>query len=76
MVPAGGYSASMRWLCIVSVFYARSQYRLGRCYQDGIGVPVDAQLAFRWYEAAVAQGFVHAQYSLGWCYENWSLSQC
>ena len=33
-----------------------AQDRLGRCYEQGIGVPVNKEEAIRWYEKAAAQG--------------------
>ncbi len=41
-----------------------AQYRLGRMYEEGIGVNIDYQIARQWYEASAANGFVPAMVSL------------
>lgn len=37
--------------------YAPSQYQLAVCYQQGIGVKSNAQLAQSWYDKAIANGY-------------------
>lgn len=43
-------------------------YRLGNCYQQGLGTEEDGKKAFECYELAVKQNFVVAQNDLGQCY--------
>lgn len=47
---------------------AEAEYNLGRCYQNGAGVPADPAEAVRWYRKAARQGHAWAQSNLGWCY--------
>ena len=47
---------------------AAAQSCLGRCYQEGIGVPKDYSEAARWYRKAAEQGDDHAQSCLGLFY--------
>ena len=47
---------------------AEAQYALGRCYENGAGVPKDPAQAVVWYRKAAEQGFATAQYTLGRCY--------
>jgi predicted aspartyl protease len=44
-------------------------FTLGAIYQNGDGVPKDAEAAARWYLKAAEQGYADAQYSLGWMYD-------
>lgn len=44
---------------------ARSQYELGRAYEDGFGLKRDVNEAVKWYEKAAGQGLNVAQYVLG-----------
>lgn len=47
--------------------YAKAQYRLGRLYEYGQGVPQDYDLAFYWYSRAAAQDYKPAAHILrGW----------
>ncbi len=48
--------------------YAKSQYRLGYCYERGAGRDQDFVVANHWYEKAARQGHVDAQYKLGHSY--------
>jgi len=48
---------------------AESQYNLGHCYYYGQGVPVDFDLAVKWWSAAALQGYADAQNNLGNCYQ-------
>ncbi len=50
--------------------HKKAQYRLGRCYDKGNGIPEDDQQAFIWYEKSAAQGYAKAQYQLGKCYKD------
>lgn len=48
---------------------SKSQYILGLIYADGIGdVEKDCEKAIRWLKASAAQGFAHAQCTLGYMY--------
>jgi uncharacterized protein len=40
---------------------APGQYMLGRCYEMGVGVPVDLEKALHWYTTAAANGDVEAE---------------
>ena len=43
---------------------AEAEYRLGRCYLEGAGVPPSRVEGVRWLERAANQGFVEAQAQL------------
>jgi len=45
-----------------------AQYRLGYCYEKGIGVKINPDRAVKWYKKAVKQGYAEAQYRLGFYY--------
>ncbi len=47
---------------------ASAQYRLGRMYDAGQGVPQDFREVVRWFRAAAEQGHESAQFSLGFMY--------
>jgi len=49
---------------------AEAQYRVGRIYRRGLSVPVDVDLALKWYEAAARNGSNKAMYGLGLLYDN------
>ncbi len=49
---------------------AKSQFKLGKIYSLGKGVPRDYAEAVRWYRKAADQGDAHAQYALGFMYYN------
>ena len=44
---------------------AVAQYLIGVCYDNGIGVEEDIELAIDWYRKAAEQGVVEAQYDYG-----------
>jgi serine/threonine protein kinase len=48
----------------------RAQYRLGRIYEEGIGVATDCSKALKWYRSAAEQGNIRALCRLGYMYEN------
>ena len=50
--------------------HKKAQYRLGRCYDKGNGIPENDKQAFAWYSKSAAQGFAKAQYQVGKCYKN------
>jgi TPR repeat protein len=43
---------------------AEAEYRVGRCYLDGLGVPLDRTVGIRWLERAAHHGHVEAQSQL------------
>lgn len=47
---------------------ADAQYNLGKCYDDGSGVPENKAEAVKWYRKAADQGHNKAQCNLGICY--------
>jgi len=47
---------------------AAAQYSLAVCYEAGLGVTVNNELAIDWYRKAADQGNVSAQYTLAWHY--------
>lgn len=49
---------------------AHAQYLLGRCYDDGEGVPRDGSEAVNWFLKAAEKGNAEAQYKLAYCYDN------
>ena len=48
---------------------AAAQYALGRIYLDAEIVPMQEPLAFKYFQAAAAQGYAPAMTALGYCYE-------
>lgn len=42
---------------------------LGHIHRNGLGMPVDASAAYRWYRLAAGKGFPEAQYELALMYE-------
>ena len=47
----------------------RAQVMLGRCYENGLGVPQDLAVAAQWYQLAAEQNYSEAQVLLAYCYE-------
>ena len=47
---------------------AEAEYRVGRCYLEGAGVPVSRTEGARWLERAASQGFIEAQALLATLY--------
>lgn len=47
---------------------AEAQYKLGRMYEEGLGLPQDSKEAFKWYLKAAEKGSAKAQYKLGTMY--------
>ncbi|RIA85126.1 hypothetical protein C1645_831239 [Glomus cerebriforme] len=45
-----------------------AQYCLGECYELGIGVYFNERRAFEFYKKSADQGFIDAQYKLGYIY--------
>ena len=47
-----------------------AQWTLGIMHRDGIGLPQNYNLAFKWHSKAAKKGFVNAQFSIGVMYLN------
>ncbi len=47
---------------------AEAEYRVGRCYLDGVGVPASRAEGIRWLERAAQHGHVEAQSQLAVIY--------
>src|SRR5205814_10636110 len=43
---------------------AEAEYRVGRCYLDGLGVPTSRAEGIRWLEEAAHKGHIEAQWQL------------
>ena len=50
--------------------YARAQFNLGYCYDEGQGVEQDYKKAVYWYRKSAEQGNARAQFYLGYCYDE------
>ena len=50
--------------------HKKAQFKLGRCYDKGEGVPEDNIKAFQWYFKSAQQGYDKAQYQVGRCYKK------
>ena len=48
--------------------YAKAQYDLGLCYENGTGVTEDLKQEMQWLQKAAEQGLAEAQVALGNCY--------
>jgi hypothetical protein len=49
---------------------AAAQFNLGLMYEKGDGVPVDYQMAAKWYHKSAVQGYADAQLNLGTMYDE------
>ncbi len=49
---------------------AMAQFCVGRLYANGFGVPMDDDLALKWYGRAAEQGYSEAQFNLGLMHSN------
>jgi uncharacterized protein len=49
---------------------AEAEYRVGRCYLDGVGVPPSHAEGIRWLEEAAHQGHIEAQWQLAVIFPN------
>ncbi len=61
-------SAVSCWSRAADQGLAASQYQLGLCYLDGLGVQANEQQAFKLFKAAAKGGWADAQAQLGECY--------
>ena len=74
--PRDYHQAAMYYRLAAEKNHALSQFCLGNCYEDGIGVPKDHAAAMEWYERAARQQIHEAQYRLGWLYRNgWDIKR-
>ena len=56
------------WIKAAEQGYSKAQYNLGRCHENGYGVPKSYKKAVKWYTKAAEQGHTDAQCELGGCY--------
>ncbi|OAI48516.1 hypothetical protein AYO45_04760 [Gammaproteobacteria bacterium SCGC AG-212-F23] len=47
-----------------------AQYRIAKCYLNGVHVSKDRKKAFEWYEKSANNGNSYGQYMLAYCYDN------
>ena len=67
----GDYAAAFQvWRPLAEQGDVRAQYRLGRLYEAGDGVPGDDVEALRWFHAAGGQGDKEALVSIGIFHED------
>ena len=65
----GNYQAALaEWTPLAEDGDATAQALLGLLYRGVPGLPADAAVSARWYEAAAEQGHAHAQYNIGLAY--------
>ena len=50
--------------------HKKAQYRLGRCYDKGLGVAEDDSQALQWYQKSAKQDYAKAIYAVGKCYKD------
>lgn len=66
----GRYAETVRLISpLAEAGNARAQIMLGRCYENGVGLPQDMVQAARLYRAAADQGDAEAMVLLAYCYE-------
>ena len=58
------------WTPLAEQGDAYAQFKLGRMYRKGKGVPQDDKTAVKWYKLAAEQGYANAQYNLGLMYRR------
>ncbi|MGD2083172.1 MAG: tetratricopeptide repeat protein [Chromatiales bacterium] len=67
----GNYATALRlWRPLAERGDPGAQYRIGRLYEEGRGVPEDDAEAVGWYRKAAAQGHIKAQHTLGLMYAS------
>ena len=65
------YPKAFKWLSLAAnQDYSEAQYKLGKMYEDGLGLTQDYSKAFELYEQAAEKNFDAAQSSLGSMYMN------
>lgn len=58
------------WSKAAAQGFAKAEYNVGVCYENGMGVEKNTVKAFEWYSKAATQGFSHAEYNVSICYGN------
>jgi len=58
------------WLPLAEAGNAEAQFRVGRLYRRGEGVPKDIKKAIRYWNAAVQKGHIHSATNLGSLYDG------
>ena len=53
------------WSKAAAQGFAKAEYNVGVCYENGMGVEKNTVKAFEWYSKAATQGFANAEYSVG-----------
>ena len=67
----GKYNEAAEWFeKAANQGYAEAQYKLGVCYDKGLGVGQSYEKAAYWFKKAANQGYAYAQFYLGVCYEK------
>lgn len=67
----GDYSQAISiWLPLAEQGDAKAQNTIASMYDEGKGVAINLEEAFKWYKLAANQGQPNAQVSLGWYYMN------
>ncbi|HWW21102.1 MAG TPA: caspase family protein [Steroidobacteraceae bacterium] len=68
---ASGTLSLKRWLPLANQDNVEAQYYVARIYANGMdGVPVDYELAAKWYQRAVQKKYAPAMEELGYLYEQ------
>jgi hypothetical protein len=68
---ASGSLSLKRWLPLANQDNVEAQYYVARIYANGMdGVPVDYELAAKWYQRAVQKKYAPAMEELGYLYEQ------
>jgi hypothetical protein len=68
---ASGNLSLKRWLPLANQDNVEAQYYVARIYANGMdGVPVDYELAAKWYQRAVQKKYAPAMEELGYLYEQ------
>lgn len=65
-----GLKGPLKWLYYASTKFnhAASQYSLGTCFHDGVGIEKNPELAVYWYKRSAEQGHPRGEGILGYCY--------
>ena len=65
------YAQAVKWARKAAEMGSSSgQFRLGYCYDEGLGVTQDYAEAVKWFRKAANQGHARAHFNLGLCYYN------
>lgn len=73
----GDYETAMaQWQELADDGFVEAQFGLGLLYANGYGVPLNDDMAIKWYMMAATQGHPQAQCNLGVMYANgWGVPQ-